>query len=462
MRKKILNHTCILVVVSVLLTFLAAGLVMYGKYNEDLKESVRDSLKYVQDGVEKMGNPYLDDALGKATSARITLLDPKGNVLFDSLENSAELENHSNRPEFIQAEKNGYAESLRYSETLSKQNFYCAVKLADGDILRVGRTTDSVFYTMLSSSVLLGGLLILIFAVTFILVRKQTKDLIEPINTLNLEEPLKDVAYEELRPLLGRVDQQNKQIAKQMEELKEAEAVRREFSANVSHELRSPLTSMRGFLEAMQDGTVPQEEYGKYLGIVLDETKRMTAMVNDLLDLARIESGQTVLKLEAFDINELIIRTLLTFEARINAANIEVQMDFEAEHTVVEADPDQIAQVVRNLVDNAIKFSPKGGTLTLKTEVGKKDVRIYVQDEGVGIAPEDLPYVFDRFYKAEKAHTPSGSSTGIGLSIVKRIVEQHGQTITVESPPGKGTCFTFTLKLCEQQGKTRPHAAQRR
>ena len=222
MRKKILNHTCILVVVSVLLTFLAAGLVMYGKYNEDLKESVRDSMKYVQDGVEKMGNSYLDDALGKATSARITLLDPKGNVLFDSLENSAELENHSNRPEFIQAEKNGYAESLRYSETLSKQNFYCAVKLADGDILRVGRTTDSVFYTMLSSSVLLGGLLILIFAVTFILVRKQTKDLIEPINTLNLEEPLKDVAYEELRPLLGRVDQQYKQIAKQMEELKEA------------------------------------------------------------------------------------------------------------------------------------------------------------------------------------------------------------------------------------------------
>ena len=218
MRKKILNHTCILVVVSVLLTFLAAGLVMYGKYNEDLKESVRDSMKYVQDGVEKMGNSYLDNALGKATSARITLLDPKGNVLFDSLENSAELENHSNRPEFIQAEKNGYAESLRYSETLSKQNFYCAVKLADGDILRVGRTTDSVFYTMLSSSVLLGGLLILIFAVTFILVRKQTKDLIEPINTLNLEEPLKDVAYEELRPLLGRVDQQNKQIAKRSEE----------------------------------------------------------------------------------------------------------------------------------------------------------------------------------------------------------------------------------------------------
>ena len=246
------------------------------------------------------------------------------------------------------------------------------------------------------------------------------------------------------------------------DELDTLEHSRRSFVANVSHELRSPLTSMRGFLEAMQDGTIPPEEYGKYLGVVIDETKRMTAMVNDLLDLARIESGQTVLKLEAFDINELIIRTLLTFEARINAANIDVNMDFDAEHTTVEADADQIAQVVRNLIDNAIKFSPAGGTLSLKTETGKRNVRVSVKDEGVGIAAEDLPYVFDRFYKAEKAHTPSGSSTGIGLSIVKRIVEQHGETITVESPPGNGTCFTFTLKLCEQQAKPRPYAAQRR
>ena len=213
-----------------------------------------------------MGNSYLDEALGQATSARITLLDPKGNVLFDSLEDSAELENHSNRPEFIQAEKSGYAETLRYSETLSKQNFYCAVKLADGDILRVGRTTDSVFSTMLSSSLLLGGLLIVILAVAFVLVRRQTRDLIEPINTLDLEEPLKEVKYEELRPLLKRVDQQNRQIARQIEELKEAEAVRKEFSANVSHELKTPLMSISGYAELMMNGMVPPEKVPEFSG----------------------------------------------------------------------------------------------------------------------------------------------------------------------------------------------------
>lgn len=344
----------------------------------------------------------------------------------------------------------------------------CPIMTEAGDVVGamffhtdMSRTNDSIRQVYLD--VLLSACVSVIFS--FLAVSYITGRMTKPITDMNnivrrfskgeFDARVKIVSRDEV----GQLGQSFNVMADELDTLEHS---RRSFVANVSHELRSPLTSMRGFLEAMQDGTVPQEEYGKYLGIVLDETKRMTAMVNDLLDLARIESGQTVLKLEAFDINELIIRTLLTFEARINAANIEVQMDFEAEHTVVEADPDQIAQVVRNLVDNAIKFSPKGGTLTLKTEVGKKDVRIYVQDEGVGIAPEDLPYVFDRFYKAEKAHTPSGSSTGIGLSIVKRIVEQHGQTITVESPPGKGTCFTFTLKLCEQQGKTRPHAAQRR
>lgn len=245
-------------------------------------------------------------------------------------------------------------------------------------------------------------------------------------------------------------------------ELNTLEQSRRSFVANVSHELRSPLTSMRGFLEAMQDGTIPEEECPKYIDIVIDENRRMTGMVNDLLDLARIESGQYALHLSVFDINELIARTLLTFEARIDAAHIEIALDFSKDYCYVEADPDQIAQVLRNLIDNAVKFTPAGGRLSLSTAADKKRARVRVADSGRGVAAEDIPYLFDRFYKAEKAHTPGAQSgTGLGLSIVKRIIAAHGQDISVESEPGAGTAFTFTLKAAEKP-QQQPKSSQRR
>ena len=437
MRKKILNHTCILLVVSVLLTFLAAGLVMYSKYNEDLKESVRDSTKYVQDGVEKMGITYLDKNLGKATSARITLLDPDGNVLFDSLEDSSELANHSNRPEFIQAEKDGYAESLRYSETLSKQNFYCAVKLANGDILRVGRTTDSVFSTMLSSSVLLGGLLILILAVAFVLVRKQTKDLIEPINALNLEEPLKDVTYEELRPLLGRVDQQNKQIARQMEELKEAEAVRREFSANVSHELKTPLMSISGYAELMMNGMVPDDKIQEFSGRIYHEASRLSALVADIIQLSRLDEKNSDLPLEPVDLYELAEDIVLHLDSAASKKDITVSLEGEA--VTVQGVRHVVYEMLYNIADNAIRYTEQGGIVKITTGIRDEHPFYRVEDNGIGIPENEQKRIFERFYRVDKSHSRATGGTGLGLSIVKHGAILHNAEIRLDSEPGKGT-----------------------
>ncbi len=231
------------------------------------------------------------------------------------------------------------------------------------------------------------------------------------------------------------------------EQLRGLEDTRRSFVANVSHELRSPLTSMKGFLEAMQDGTIPEEDFPQYIDIVLNETRRMVTLVNDLLDLARIESGTIKLNYEIFDINELIRRTLLTFEARLNENEMEMDVRFAQEQCSVFADPAQIGQVLRNLIDNAIKYSPKGRALMLSTYSMRKTVYVTVRDNGIGIPQEDVPHVFDRFYKVEKAHTPAPQmGSGLGLSIVKRIIEQHGQSITVRSARGRGTQFTFTLE----------------
>lgn len=229
------------------------------------------------------------------------------------------------------------------------------------------------------------------------------------------------------------------------------EQTRRSFVANVSHELRSPLTSISGFLEAIQDGTIPEEKRGEYLDLVIGETKRMTGMVNNLLDLARIESGKTEMSPSVFDMNELARRTVLTFEARINAKKLDVALSLAEPGCIVEADAGQIGQVLRNLIDNAIKFSPEGGRLEIETTlIDRRTAGVSVQDYGSGIPKEDVRLVFDRFYKAEKAHTPSAQSgTGLGLSIARVIMDQHGQEIFAESEPGKGTKFTFTLRRAQ-------------
>lgn len=437
MRKKILNHTCLLVVVSMFLTFFAASLVMYSKYNEDLKQSVRDSIRYIQNGVEKMGDSYLDKKLDEASAARITLLDGEGNVLFDSLENPAMLENHSNRPEFIEAEKNGYAETMRYSETLSKQNFYCAVKLSDGNILRVGSTTDSVFSTMLSSFSILGVLLILILLLSFFLVRKQTKDLIEPINTLDLEHPLKEVQYEEMRPLLERVDEQNHQIEKQMEELKAAEAVRREFSANVSHELKTPLMSISGYAELMMNGMVPENKIQEFSGRIYHEASRLSTLVTDIIQLSRLDEKDSDMPFEPVDLYELAEDIILHLDSVASKKNIQLQL--EGYSVSVEGVRQVLYEMLYNIADNAVRYTEKNGTV--KIYAGQRGNHPYyrVEDNGIGIPKEEQKRIFERFYRVDKSHSRETGGTGLGLSIVKHGALMHNAEIILDSAPGRGT-----------------------
>lgn len=228
------------------------------------------------------------------------------------------------------------------------------------------------------------------------------------------------------------------------------EQTRKSFVANVSHELRSPLTSMKGFLVAMQDGTIPPESFNDYLTLVIGEIERLTAMVNDLLDMARIESGrEKELVFEVFDMAEIARTTAITFEARVNAKRINMQLSFCADKVFVYADRDQIIHVLRNLIDNAVKFTPDGGTITIRITESRHKAFVSVQDTGSGIAEDNLPYIFDRFWKEDAAHTrKSGSGTGLGLAIVKRIIDAHEQDITVENKGG--ACFTFTLKRAQR------------
>ncbi len=236
-------------------------------------------------------------------------------------------------------------------------------------------------------------------------------------------------------------------------EISQAESQRRTFVANVSHELRSPLTSIHGFIEAMSDGTIPEDEYSKYLPVLLDETGRMSRLITDLLDLSRIESGKSIIHKSSFDINELILKVLLTFEARLNKKQPELILPTGGVCTVY-ADENKLTQVLNNLFDNAIRYLPEsGGKLRVAVKNEHSITTVAIGNNGEMIPQDNLPHVFERFYKVDKARTRTGGGgTGLGLSIAKLIINEHGGDIGVTSDENE-TVFTFTIKSANANGK---------
>ena len=230
--------------------------------------------------------------------------------------------------------------------------------------------------------------------------------------------------------------------------LQGVEAGRREFVANVSHELRSPITSIKGFAEGMADGVIPAEEQPKYLRLVADESKRLSGLIDDLLALSRLERDDAKPEITTFDINEMLRRAVIRRMNDLEAKAIDISCEFETDPCPVQADSDRIEQVVINLLDNAIKFTPESGKIVLESEVTDGIAKITVRDSGSGVAPEDRNKIFDRFFTADRAHT-AGKGTGLGLSICKRIMDMHGQSIRLLDTE-EGAAFQFTLKTAEK------------
>ncbi len=444
MKHRIFSHTSLLIILSVILTFLAAGTVMYNRYDIYMKEGVRDEAAYIRTGLEQDGEEFLTKKIGNATSSRITLLDKDGKVLFDSIENPDEMENHSNRPEFIEAQKSGYSEMVRYSNTLSKQTFYYAVRLENDQVLRVAKTTDSLLMTMVSSALLLGGLVCVILVIEIFLVQKQTQKLIEPINQINLEKPLENVCYEELRPLLFRLDQQNRQIKKQLEDLKNAESVRKEFTANVSHELKTPLMSISGYAELMMNGMVPPDKVQDFSGRVYHESERLSNLVADIIQLSRLDEKNGETMFEKVDLDELgrdVMNNL-----REHAAKKNIRMEYNGTTASIQGVRHVLYEMLYNIADNAIRYTPENGEV--RVFVGKLNGKPYfrVEDNGIGIPESEQQRIFERFYRVDKSHSRETGGTGLGLSIVKHGAVLHHAKILVDSAPGRGTKMEILFK----------------
>lgn len=282
----------------------------------------------------------------------------------------------------------------------------------------------------------------------FILIYISSKKISQPLLEMNKVAKIISNGDFEKRVTIRCTDEIG-QLADSLNEMAESlykqEQRRREFVSNISHDLRSPLTSMRGFLQAIIDGTIPPEKQQHYLNIVLDESERLAVLANNILDINKLEEPGSKLNLVDFDLNELIRKTMSSFESRVLEKSININVTFSEEITIVNADYEKIQRVIYNLVDNAIKFTDLNGEISIITKLKDKKVYVTVKDNGRGISFEDQKRIFDRFYKVDASRGEDKKGSGLGLSIVKEFIKAHGENISLKSEINQGCEFVFTL-----------------
>lgn len=430
MRKKIQSSMILVITLTMLIAYAITTLVVYRQTIHIMEGEVRQEADYINVALDTSGESYLKTMDNVHVDTRITLIDPDGKVKYDSKEDDVTLQNHKNRPEVKAALKNGSGQDIRESNTLNKEMFYYAVKLENGDILRVSKTVDTALRTAMKVFPAMGLITLIMLAFAGILVKWQVTRLIRPINRLDLENPLENDVYEELTPLLQSIDKQNKE--------KDAVAnMRKEFSANVSHELKTPLTSISGYAEIMKSGLVKPEDMKGFAERIYNEARRLITLVEDIIKLSKLDEGNVQLEKEEVDLYKLT-REILT-RLSPQAAKRKVHVEVTGEPVEYVGIRQILDEMIYNICENAIKYNKEGGKLIVwvgNTLQGKK---VCVTDTGIGIPENETDRIFERFYRVDKSHSKETGGTGLGLSIVKHGAMLHGAKIHVDSKLGEGT-----------------------
>lgn len=549
MKNKIFRALVALAAMAVLV---ASGLITFlvsqDYFNETKKELAQEA-RYISMGLESGGNDFLNKiAAENGSNVRITLIDKDGIVLFDNQAEAKTLENHAMRQEIMEAVAVGAGEAERFSDTLDKTTYYYAVRLEDGEILRLARTIDSIYKSVLQMLPIMGGIVIVVAFLASIVARRVTFNLIKPLDQVNLDEPLDNETYDELAPFLTRIAKQKRQLSKNLKKLRgkqeeltiitnnmneglvllngqqnvlfinesaakifgfsakevigrniltvdraqevqdllqkvsqagkgeglyekdghfyqlsgssvngsgsviliydvtekmTAEKLRREFSANVSHELKTPLQSILGYAEIMKNGLVKDEDKQRFLERIHAEAGNMIELIQNIMELSRLDENKTLDEFE--DVDLLKLAQSVTLRLKHKAQTKGVTLNVSGSSACVRGVQSILSEVLYNLVDNSIKYNKDNGKVDVKVQDGSEEVTVSVSDTGIGIGAADRERVFERFYRADKSHSKEIGGTGLGLSIVKHGVLFHKGRVELESEPGVGTTITFVL-----------------
>ena len=550
MRKRVFGSIFLTAIVTLLLTAGLFLLVVHAGLTRDLRGRLAREGGYIAATVSADRGLEEIKALGTLCVDRITLVKKDGTVLYDNETPVAEMENHGTRPEIRRAAETGVGEDSRLSETLETQTYYYALRLANGDILRIAATADSAFGALAGASPWIVLVVLLALLVAALLASRLTHVFLAPIVSLDLHDPLKNEAYDELSPLLHRIDRQNRRISIQMDELRrrqaefdditarmdeglvlfsssgdilfsnnvihqlfpqdkaagnyltlcrdaayveaveqalrggsthtrmekngriwslaassvaedgaghaavllivdvtereQAEQQRQEFTANVSHELKTPLTSIMGYAEIIEAGIAKPTDVVPFAGKIRTEAQRLLSLIEDIIRLSQLDAGGEEIPFEPIELQPLCCTVRSRLQSKADRLGLKIEC--AGENATVSGQRRTLEQMVFNLADNALAYNRPNGSVTIETGTDSDDAPfVRVSDTGIGIAPADQKRVFERFYRVDKSHSKMTGGTGLGLSIVKHGAALHGAALTLDSTPNVGTRITLTF-----------------
>ena len=442
MSKRIFLNMFIISSVVIALTTILTVVIVYKSFSNQNIAALKGELTATSSGVELNGVAFLKSLSGKN---RITLVDSSGKVLFDNRNDINSLGNHNDREEIREARENGTGYSERYSDTLSRKTINVTKLLNNEDVLRLSKDMSTVWSTLMDTIFPMICVMVFAILIAAYMAGRVSKAVTTPINQIDLNEPDREKVYDEIEPLIDKIIKQNNQIDKQIEQLnmehEKQDNLRRDFTANVSHELKTPLTSISGFAEIIQNGMVKEEDITRFAGKIHSEAQRLIILVGDIIKLSQLDGKDIAVKMEPIDLYETSQAVMGHLEAAAEKRSI--KMFLSGKHLVITGAEQIIEEMIFNLIDNAIKYNKTGGKIYVNILKNDDGINLSVEDTGIGIKDEDIGRIFERFYRADKSHSKEIGGTGLGLSIVKHGANFHNAKVFVKSKYKEGTKITI-------------------
>lgn len=405
----------------------------------------------VMDDLEAYGRMFAVEMNGEAETQsalhsleediRVTLVHADGTVYYDNFADPNAMDNHADRPEIRQALENGSGSDIRNSSTVDQSAFYYAVRLKNGDVMRLAQEASNIWSVYFRSMPLIMLLAAGMACVSLYLAHLLTARLVQPIErmTAHLNNVSGVARYPELEPFMDMIEQQHEEILRSAN-------MRVEFTANVSHELKTPLTSISGYAELIESGMAQGEQAKTFAAEIHKSANRLLTLINDIIRLSQMDAPMPDLKFEPVDLAQIAANTFEQLEMSARKADVTLQLD--AKPAMVEADRQMMDELLYNLCDNAIRYNVHGGSVKLEVHPIRDKVIVCVQDTGIGISLENQEHVFERFYRVDKSRSKATGGTGLGLAIVKHIAVKHNAQIELESELGRGTKISVIFERC--------------